>query len=175
MSDRTTLDILLLALGVIAILTALTMLGEVLRARQPHGRTDPVVEDLMTGVAFVVGDGDPLSLAVLSGEVGTCALCLRQLRGPARFLTLCLQTPRRSPFAGAVAGFRDPAFAICLRGAWVDALFTVHPGLRLPLLPFVLGAQGGDSRRFLVRVAEMQWGLIDLRLLHQAMSPRADL
>ena len=44
MSDRTTLDILLLALGVIAILTALTMLGEVLRARQPHGRTDPVVE-----------------------------------------------------------------------------------------------------------------------------------
>ena len=72
--DRTTLDILLLSLGVFVLLIALTMLGEGLRARVPQGRTNPVIEAFMMRVnswwALVI----TLALAVLIGPVGVILL-----------------------------------------------------------------------------------------------------
>ena len=160
MSDRTTLDILFLAIAVIGLLTALTLLGEILRARVPHGRTDPVVETFMTRVhswwAMVI----LLSIAVLSGEVGIVLLfAFASFAALREFLTYAYKR-RADHLSLALAAFVILPLQYLFVGLGWTALFTVFiPVYAFLLLPIV-SALRGDPERFLVRVAEMQWGLM---------------
>jgi phosphatidate cytidylyltransferase len=160
MSEQTALDILFLAMGVVGLLTALTLLGEFLRARLPHGQTDPVVETFMTRVhswwAMVI----LLSLAVFSGEVGILLLfAFASFAALREFLTYAYKR-RADHLSLALAAFVILPLQYVFVGLGWTALYTVFiPVYAFLLLPIV-SALRGDPRRFLVRVAEMQWGLM---------------
>lgn len=160
MSEQTTLDILVLAFAVLALLSALTLLGEILRARLPHGRTDPVVETFMTRVhswwAMVI----LLSLAVLSGRVGILLLfAFASFAALREFLTYAYKR-RADHLSLALAAFVILPLQYLFVGLGWTALFTVFiPVYAFLLLP-ILSALRGDPQRFLVRVAETQWGLM---------------
>ena len=160
MTDRTTLDILLLSFGVIGILTALTLLGEFLRARLPYGQTNPVVETFMTRVHSWWMLVILLSLAVLSGRVGVLLLfTFASFAALREFLTYAYKR-RADHLSLALAAFVILPLQYLFVGLGWTGLFTVFiPVYAFLLLPIV-SALRGDPRRFLVRVAEMQWGLM---------------
>lgn len=74
MASQTTLDILLLSFGVLALLIALTLLGEFLRVRLPVGQTNPVVEAFTMRVHFWWGLTIVLSLVLISGQADVILL-----------------------------------------------------------------------------------------------------
>ncbi len=160
MTSAATLDILFLSLGVLGLLTALTVLGEVLRARVPDGQTNPVVETFMTKVhswwAMVIA----LSIAVLSGRIGVVLLfAFASFAALREFLTLAQK--RRADHLSLVLAFFVilPLQYVFVALDWIG-LFTVFiPVYAFLLLP-VTSALRGDTERFLVRVAEVQWGLM---------------
>ncbi|NKX44807.1 phosphatidate cytidylyltransferase [Roseicyclus persicicus] len=160
MTSQTTLDILLLSFGVIGLLTALTLLGEFLRARQPEGRADPVVETFMTRVhswwAMVI----LLSLAVLTGEVAVLLLfAFASFAALREFLTYAYKR-RADHLSLALAAFVIlPLQYVFVGLGWTGLLAVFIPVYAFLLLPIV-SALRGDPQRFLVRVAEMQWGLM---------------
>ena len=160
MTSAATLDILFLSLGVLGLLTALTVLGEVLRARVPAGQTNPVVETFMTKVhswwAMVIA----LSIAVLSGRIGVVLLfAFASFAALREFLTLAQK--RRADHLSLILAFFVilPLQYVFVALDW-SGLFTVFiPVYAFLLLP-VTSALRGDTERFLVRVAEVQWGLM---------------
>jgi phosphatidate cytidylyltransferase len=158
--SQTTLDILLLALGVTGLLTALTLLGEFLRGRQPEGRSDPGVEIFMTRVhswwAMVV----LLALALLSGEVGVILLfAFASFSALREFLTYAYKR-RADHLSLALGAFVILPLQYLFVGLGWSGLYAVFiPVYAFLLLPIV-SALRGDPERFLVRVAETQWGLM---------------
>ncbi len=160
MTNQTTFDILLLSFGVIAILAALTLLGEVLRARVRSGKTNPVIELFMMRIhtwwAMVI----LFSLAVLSGKVGVILLfAFASFAAMREFLTYAYKH-QADHLSLALACFVIlPLQYLFVALDWT-ALFTVFiPVYAFLLLPIV-SALRGDTSRFLVRVAETQWGLM---------------
>lgn len=159
MSD-TTSDILLLSLGVITLLVALTLFGEVMRGRLPVGQTNPVVETFMQRVhswwAIVV----LLTLATLAGEIGLLFLfgfvSFAALR---EFLTFAYKR-KADHLSLALAFFVILPLQYLFVGMGWTGLFAVFiPVYAFLLLPIV-SALRGDANRFLIRVAETQWGLM---------------
>ncbi len=160
MTSQTTLDLLLLAFWVIVLLSLLTVLGEILRARLPHGQTNPVVETFLIRVhswwAMVI----LLALAVLSGRVGILMLfAFASFAALREFLTYA--TKRRADHLSLALG----AFVILpLQYVFVGLGWTALHSVFIPVYAFLLlpvvSALRGDPKRFLVRVAEMQWGLM---------------
>jgi phosphatidate cytidylyltransferase len=156
----TTGDILLLLSGVIVILAVFTVLGEALRARVPDGETNPVVETFMTRVhswwAMVV----LLSLAVLSGKAAVIVLfAFASFAALREFLTYAYKR-QADHIALALAFFVILPLQYLFVGFGLTGLFTVFiPVYAFLLLPIV-SALRGDANRFLVRVAETQWGLM---------------
>ena len=160
MTSQTTLDLLLLAFWVIVLLSLLTVLGEILRARLPHGQTNPVVETFLIRVhswwAMVI----LLALAVLSGRVGILLLfAFASFAALREFLTYA--TKRRADHLSLALG----AFVILpLQYVFVGLGWTALHSVFIPVYAFLLlpvvSALRGDPKRFLVRVAEMQWGLM---------------
>ncbi len=156
----TTLDILFLAFGVLGLLTALTVLGEILRGRLPHGQTNPVVETFVTRVhswwAMVI----LLSLAVLGGQTWVILLfAFASFAALREFLTFT--TKSKADHLSLVLGFFVilPLQYLFVGLGW-SGLFTVFiPVYAFLLLPIV-SALRGDAKRFLIRVAETQWGLM---------------
>lgn len=160
MSSQTTLDILILATLAVGILTALTLAGEILRARLPWGESDPGVETFMTRVhswwAMVI----LMSLAVLSGKIGIVLLfAFASFAALREFLTFA--TKRRADHLSLALG----AFVILpLQYVFVGMGWTTLQTVFIPVYAFLLlpivSALRGDPKRFLERVAETQWGLM---------------
>ena len=160
MASQTTLDILLLSFGVFGLLIALTLLGELLRARLPIGQTNPVVEAFVVRVHSWWGLTIVLSLAVLSGQIGvTLLFAFVSFAALREFLTFT--NKRQADHLSLVLAFFVilPLQYVFVAFDWT-ALFTVLiPVYGFLLLPIV-SALRGDTNQFLVRVAETQWGLM---------------
>lgn len=157
--NGTTLDLLLLAFGVCGVLLALTLLGEALRRRAGPGN-HPVIETYMTRVqswwAMVV----LVSLALLSGRVGVLVLFgLISFAALREFLTLTTKS-QADHNALALAFFVVlPAQYVLIGLDWPGLFAIFIPVYAFLLLPIV-SALRADPNRFLIRVAETQWGLM---------------
>jgi phosphatidate cytidylyltransferase len=155
----TTLDLLLLAFGVCAILVALTLLGEVLRRRAGPGN-HPVIETYMTRVQSWWAMVILVSLALLSGRVGVLILFgLISFAALREFLTLTAKS-QADHNALALAFFVVlPAQYVLIGLDWPGLFAIFIPVYAFLLLPIV-SALRADPHRFLIRVAETQWGLM---------------
>ena len=157
--NSTTTDILLLTFGSMSILLALTILGEVLRAGQ--GDTDnPVLETYMTRVHSWWGMVAFIGIALISGKIGVMVLfAFASFAALREFLTLTTKA-RADHISLALAFFVAlPLQYVFVAMEW-SALFSVFiPVYAFLLLPIV-SAMRGNSEKFLIRVAETQWGLM---------------
>ena len=156
----TTADILLLAFGSFSILIAMTLLGEILRARQPAGRANPVLETYMTRVQSWWGMVAFVGLALLTGKTGVMILfAFVSFAALREFLTLTAKT-QADHIALALAFFVVLPLQYVFVGFGWTGLFAIFiPVYAFLLLPIV-SALRGNAERFLVRVAETQWALM---------------
>jgi phosphatidate cytidylyltransferase len=156
----TTADILLLAFGSFSILIALTVLGEVLRARQPADMPNPVLETYMTRVQSWWGMVAFVGIALISGKVGVMILfAFVSFAALREFLTLTAKT-QADHIALALAFFVVLPLQYVFVGFGWTGLFAIFiPVYAFLLLPIV-SALRGNANRFLVRVAETQWALM---------------
>lgn len=156
----TTSDILWLFTAVCGLLIALTLFGEVLRARLGPNRNNPVIETYMTRVRTWWGMVVLFSLALISGKIGIIVLfAFASFAALREFLTLT--TKRKADHIALALGFFVvmPLQYVFIALGW-QALYTVFiPVYAFLMLP-VISALRGDADRFLVRVAETQWGLM---------------
>lgn len=160
MTPQTTQDLMLLSFGVFALLLAFTFLGEFLRARQPAGQSNPVVEAFVMRVHTWWGLVIALTLAVLLGKTGVILLfAFASFAALREFLTFTYRK-RADHLSLALGCFVIlPLQYVFVALDWT-ALFTVFiPVYAFLLLPIV-SALRGDTSDFLVRVAEAQWGLM---------------
>ncbi len=156
----TTADILLISLGVVGLLMALTLFGALLRARVPEGRSNPVVETFNTRVqswwAMVV----LFALALLMGQVAVLVLFAFASFAALREVLTFTHKTRADHLSLALGFFVLLPLQYLFVGMGWRTLFTVLiPVFAFLLLP-VLSALRGAPDRFLVRVAETQWGLM---------------
>ncbi len=158
--NDTTNDILLLSIGVITLMVALTLVGEYLRGRLPVGETNPVVETFMQRVnswwAIVV----LLALAALLGEIALLLLfAFASFAALREFLTFSYK--RKADHLSLALGFFAilPLQYLFVGLGWTGLFAVFIPVYAFLLLPIV-SALRGDSSRFLVRVAETQWALM---------------
>lgn len=155
-----TVELLLLDLGVFVILIGLTGFGELLRSRVPPGTISAEVETYMTRVhswwAMVV----LLSLALLTGLTGVLILFALAAFAALREFVTYASKARGDHLSLALAFYVVlPAQFLFVGMGW-DLLFSVFiPVYAFLLLPIV-SALRGDAHRFLIRVAETQWGLM---------------
>lgn len=130
----TTSDLILLFLGVIGILLALTTLGEVLRARQGIEPNNPVLETYMTRVHSWWGIVMLLGIALISGRVAVIILFLFASFAALReFLTL---TAKRQADHKSLALAFFAVLPLQYLFVWMgwQALFTVF----IPVYAFLL-------------------------------------
>ena len=160
MMGSTTTDIITLAFGGFGILMALTLFGEILRARQPADEQNPVLDTYMTRVESWWGMVALISLALLTGRLGVCILfAFASFAAMREFLTLTAKN-RADHLSLALAFFAVlPLQYLFVWCGW-DGLYTVFiPVYAFLLLPIV-SALRGRHEKFLMRVAETQWGLM---------------
>lgn len=157
---ETTSDILLLALGSFGILIALTFLGEVLRAREEPGFDNPVLDTYMTRVQSWWGMVAFVGIALLMGKIGVMVLfAFASFAALREFLTLTTKA-QADHLSLALAFFAVLPLQYVFVGMGWDGLFTVFiPVYAFLLLPIV-SALRGNANRYLIRVAETQWGLM---------------
>lgn len=158
--DNTTSDILMLSIGGMGILLALTLLGEFLQMRRGPADPSPVLETYMTRVKSWWGMTILIALALLSGRLGVVILFLFASFAALReFLTLTAKA-RADHYSLALAFFAVlPLQYFFIWCGW-DGLYTVFiPVYAFLLLPIV-SALRGNANRYLIRVAETQWGLM---------------
>ena len=157
---ETTTDIIWLALGAFFILIALTFLGEVLRIRQDPETQNPVLETYMTRVQSWWGMVALIGFAMLLGKVGVIILFAFASFAALREL-LTLTTKAQADHLSLALGFFVvlPLQYIFVAMEWSGLYAIFIPVYAFLLLPIV-SALRGNSDRFLVRVAETQWGLM---------------
>jgi len=158
--NETTSDILFLAFGAFGILVALTFLGEVLRARQPRDEPNPVLETYITRVHSWWGMVALIGLALLTGKIGVMLLfAFASFAALREFLTLTTKA-QADHLSLALAFFVVlPLQYIFVAMEWDGAYSVFIPVYAFLLLPIV-SAMRGDANRYLIRVAETQWGLM---------------
>ncbi|MEJ6397062.1 phosphatidate cytidylyltransferase [Yoonia sp. 208BN28-4] len=158
--NSTTSDIILLTLGGVGILVALTLFGELIRNRQAPGTQNPVLETYMTRVESWWGMVILISLALISGRLGVVILFMFASFAALReFLTLTAKA-RADHLSLALAFFAVlPLQYLFVWCEWEGLYTTFIPIYAFLLLPIV-SAMRGNSTRFLIRVAETQWGLM---------------
>ncbi|WP_281984686.1 phosphatidate cytidylyltransferase [Thalassorhabdomicrobium marinisediminis] len=157
MTDTDT-DILWLFIGVCGLLIVLSLFGEFLRAK--GGEDNPVVETFNTRVrswwAIVV----LFTLALIAGKIGLLVLfAFASFAALREFLTMT--NKRRADHLSLALGFFVvlPLQYVFIGFDW-QALFTVFiPVYAFLMLPIV-SALRGNAEKFLIRVAETQWGLM---------------
>mgnify|MGYP000147125683 CR=1 FL=1 len=156
--NSTTTDIISLFFGVGALMLALTLFGEILRARA--GDDNPVVATYMTRVHSWWGMVILFSLALLSGTLGVIVLfAFASFAALREFLTLT--NKRKADHLSLALGFFAvlPLQYLFVGLGW-QTLYTVFiPVYAFLMLP-VVSALRGNSDRFLIRVAETQWALM---------------
>jgi len=158
--SSTTTDILLLAFGSFGILIALTVLGEILRARQPLDEPNPVLDTYMTRVQSWWGMVAFIGAALLLGKPGIMTLfAFASFAALREFLTLTTKA-QADHLSLALAFFAVLPLQYIFVGFGWTALYTVFiPVYAFLFLPMV-SALRGNPQRFLVRVAETQWALM---------------
>ena len=156
----TTADILLLAFGSFGILIALTVVGEILRARQPVHEPNPVLETYMTRVQSWWGMVAFVGIALLLGKVGVMVLfAFASFAALREILTLTTKS-KADHTALALAFFMILPLQYVFVGLGWQGLYTVFiPVYAFLFLPMV-SALRGNPQRFLIRVAETQWALM---------------
>ena len=157
---ETTGNILLLSFGVITLLVALTLFGEFLRARLPVGQSNPVVETFLQRVNSWWATVVLLSLAALMGEIALLMLfAFASFAALREFLTFAYK--RQADHLSLALGFFVvlPLQYTFIGLGWTGLFAVFIPVYAFLLLPIV-SALRGDSSRFLIRVAETQWGLM---------------
>ncbi len=160
MIEPTTLDIILLMLAIFGLLTVLTIVGELMRSRLALGETDPVIEAFLMRIHTWWGLAIILSIAVLSGAFGvTLLFAFVSFAALREFLTFTAK--RRADHLALLLAF-FVILPLQYLFVWLDwmGLFTVFIPVYVFLLLPILSAVRGDPDRFLVRVAETQWGLM---------------
>lgn len=157
---ETTSDLLLLTIGSFSIMFALTFLGEVIRARQDPHEQNPVLDTYMTRVNSWWGMVAFIGIALLSGKIGVMILfAFASFAALREFLTLTHKT-QADHISLALAFFAVlPLQYIFVALEWSQLFSIFIPVYAFLLLPIV-SALRGDSKRFLMRVAETQWGLM---------------
>ncbi len=157
---ETTSDILLLAFGSFGILIALTFVGEVLRAREDPGFVNPVLDTYMTRVQSWWGMVAFVGVALLMGKIGVMVLfAFTSFAALREFLTLTTKA-QADHMSLALAFFVVLPLQYFFIGMGWDGLYTVFiPVYAFLLLPIV-SALRGNADKYLIRVAETQWGLM---------------
>lgn len=157
---ETTSDILFLSIGVIILLVGLTLFGEFMRGRYPVGESNQVVETFMQRVnswwAIVI----VTSGAALLGELALLLLfAFASFAALREFLTFSYK--RQADHLSLALGFFVilPLQYLFIGLGWTGLFAVFIPVYAFLLLPIV-SALRGDSNRFLIRVAETQWGLM---------------
>ncbi len=156
----TTGSIVLLALAGFGVLVALTLFGELIRARQMPGTQNPVLDTYMTRVESWWAMVALISLALLTGRLGVMILFLfASFAAMREFLTLTAKN-RADHMSLALAFFAVlPLQYFFIWCGW-HGIYTVFiPVYAFLLLPIV-SALRGNYTRFMTRVAETQWGLM---------------
>lgn len=158
--NDTTSDILLITLGAMGIMLALTLFGEVLRARQDPNVQNPVLDTYMTRVASWWAMIMLVALALISGRLGVVILFLFASFAALReFLTLTTKAQADHNSLALAFFVVLPLQYLFVWLGW-DALYTVFiPVYAFLMLPIV-SALRGNADRYLIRVAETQWGLM---------------
>lgn len=154
----TTSDILWLFFAVCGLMTALTLFGEVLRARTGDGH--PVLETYLTRVRSWWGMVILFTLALIAGKIGLIVLFAFASFAALREL-LTLTNKRKADHLALALGFFVvlPLQYLFVGLEW-QALYTVFiPVYAFLMLPIV-SALRGNADRFLIRVAETQWALM---------------
>ncbi|MGJ8621365.1 MAG: phosphatidate cytidylyltransferase [Yoonia sp.] len=156
----TTTDILLLTLGSFSILIGLTVLGEILRAKQPVHEPNPVLETYMTRVQSWWGMVAFIGIALLMGKPGVMTLfAFASFAALREFLTLTTKA-QADHLSLALAFFAVLPLQYVFVGFGWTGLYTVFiPVYAFLFLPMI-SALRGNPQRFLVRVAETQWALM---------------
>jgi phosphatidate cytidylyltransferase len=158
--NTTTIDIIWLSLGAFAILVGLSFFGEVLRARQDPNTQNPVLETFLTRVQSWWGMVILIGLAMLTGKIGVTVLfAFASFAALREFLTLTTKA-QADHLSLALAFFVIMPlqyFFVAMEWSGLYAIFI--PVYAFLLLPIV-SALRGNANRFLIRVAETQWGLM---------------
>jgi len=150
-------SILLLFLGASSALVAMTLVGEGMRLRYPNARG---VEVFMTRVHSWWGMVILFTLALLLGPTGVVLLFAFASFAALREYYTLADKARADHLTLATAFFLVLPLQYVL--VWTGArglagvLIPVYAFLLLP----VISALRGDPHRFLVRIAEAQWGLM---------------
>lgn len=158
--NQTTSDILFLSIAAFAILVALTFLGEVFRARQEEGTANPVLDTYMTRIQSWWGMVALVGGAALLGKLGlTLLFAFASFAALREFLTLTTKA-QADHLSLALAFFVVlPLQYLFIAMEW-GGLYTVFiPVYAFWMMPIV-SALRGNTNRFLIRVAETQWGLM---------------
>ena len=158
--SSTTTDILLLAFGSFGILITLTVLGEILRARQPVHEPNPMLDTYMTRIQSWWGMVAFIGAALLLGKPGIMTLfAFASFAALREFLTLTTKA-QADHLSLALAFFAVLPLQYIFVGFGWTGLYTVFiPVYAFLFLPMI-SALRGNPQRFLVRVAETQWGLM---------------
>ena len=153
-------DFALLALAVAALLLALTVTAEVLRARVPAGRRVPGVESFAARVRGWWAMAVLLALALLLGRAGVVLLFAFAAFAALREVATYTAKAREDHMALALAFFAVLPLQFLFVGLGWPGVFTIF----IPVYVFgghsVLSALRGSPARFLARVAETQWALM---------------
>lgn len=157
---ETTIDIIWLTLGAFSILVGFTFLGEVLRTRQDPNTQNPVLETYMTRVQSWWAMVAVIGLAMLTGKIGvTIIFAFASFAALREFLTLTTKA-QADHLSLALAFFVVlPLQYIFVAMEWAGLYAIFIPVYAFLLLPIV-SALRGNANKFLIRVAETQWGLM---------------
>lgn len=158
--NTTTIDIIWLTISAFSILVGLTFLGEVLRSRQESNTLNPVLETYMTRVQSWWGMVALIGIAMLTGKIGvTILFAFASFAALREFLTLTTKA-QADHLSLALAFFVVlPLQYIFVAMEWSGIYAVFIPVYAFLLLPIV-SALRGNANKFLIRVAETQWGLM---------------
>jgi phosphatidate cytidylyltransferase len=153
-------DFALLALAVAALLLALTLTAEALRARIPPGRRVPGVEAFAARVRSWWAMAILLALALLLGRTGVVLLFALAAFAALREVATYTSKTREDHTALALAFFAVLPLQFLFVGLGWPGVFTIFIPVYVFLGLSVLSALRGSPARFLARVAETQWALM---------------
>jgi len=146
--------------GVAGILVLATLIGQVLRARLDPSGTNTVIENLNARIAAWWGMVALLSIAFLAGRTGVILLfALLSFAALREFLSL---TSKHAADHWSLAAGFFVILPLQYWLIWIDwyGLYSVFVPVYAFLLLPVVSALHGNTRHFLIRVAETQWALM---------------
>jgi phosphatidate cytidylyltransferase len=153
-------DLVWLLLGVAVILIIATVIGQTLRARMAPDSSNAMIENLNARITAWWGMVALLSVAFIAGRAGVVILfALLSFAALREFLSLTAKSTA-DHWSLAAAFFLILPIQYWL--VWTDwyGFYSVFVPVYVFLLLPVVSAINGNTKAFLVRVAETQWALM---------------